>query len=137
VSSHKTHGATTAGLELTRVIRSLKARGEVVGRLIDKRFKRFCGNVAGLTRAPGQAPGALFLSPERPYAEFIIHALTPPASGGGIAVDMNILGIMSLTQRGPFIGRRRFAVPNFKLTPIGPQKPPAPALVPKPLGKIT
>jgi hypothetical protein len=42
------------------------ARGfyqSLLGCLIDKRFR---GNVAGFTRAPRQAPGALFLSAERP-----------------------------------------------------------------------
>jgi hypothetical protein len=43
----------------TCVIRSLKARGEIVGYLIVKRFQRFRGNVTRFSRAPGQAPGAL------------------------------------------------------------------------------
>ena len=40
--------------------------------------KRFSGNFARFTQAPGQAPGALFLGAERLDAELVIHALAPP-----------------------------------------------------------
>jgi hypothetical protein len=68
--------------DLTYLIRSLKARGEIVGCLIDKRFQRFRGNVAQFTRAPGQAgnhadPSLIYCCISGIYDLFLTLTRTP------------------------------------------------------------
>ncbi len=88
--------------------------------------ERFRGNVAWVF---GSGPvRALVLVAEDGDAEFVVHALTEPARGGGVGVDVDAVRGVRFVDVVPVMVRGRFAVEDVERPPVGAQKAKAAAL---------